>query len=38
MVGVFETATIFSLDPLALQAWLKTNGFAAPASRALQER
>jgi hypothetical protein len=33
MVGVFETATIFSLDPLALQAWLKTNGFAAPASR-----
>jgi hypothetical protein len=33
MVGVFETTTISSRDPVALQGWLKTNGFAAPASR-----
>jgi hypothetical protein len=33
MVGVYETATISSRDPAALQGWLKSNGFAAPASR-----
>ncbi len=33
MVGVFETTTISSRDPVALQVWLKANGFAAPASR-----
>ncbi len=32
MVGVFETTTISSRDPAALQAWLKANGFAAPAN------
>ncbi len=33
MVGIFDTATISSHDPAALQVWLKANGFAAPASR-----
>jgi hypothetical protein len=33
MVGVFETTTISSRDPSALQGWLKANGFAAPANR-----
>lgn len=33
MVGVFETTTISSRNPVALQAWLKANGFAAPANR-----
>jgi hypothetical protein len=33
LVGVFDTATISSRDPAALQGWLKANGFAAPASR-----
>ena len=33
MVGIYETTTISSRDPVALQVWLKANGFAAPASR-----
>jgi hypothetical protein len=33
IVGIFETTTISSRDPVALQAWLKANGFAAPANR-----
>ena len=28
LVGVFETTTIASRDPTALQAWLRDNGFA----------
>jgi hypothetical protein len=27
LVGVFETATISSPDPSALEAWLRENGF-----------
>lgn len=33
MVGIFETTTISSRDPAALQIWLKTNGFATPTNR-----
>jgi hypothetical protein len=33
LVGVFETTTISSRDPVALQAWLKANGFATPTNR-----
>ena len=33
LVGIFETTTISSHDPVALQAWLKANGFTAPANR-----
>lgn len=29
--GLFETATVASKDPRSLQAWLRKNGFAAPA-------
>lgn len=30
LVGVFDTTTISSRDPLALQAWLRENGFSVP--------
>ncbi len=30
LVGIFETTTISSCDPNALQAWLRGNGFAVP--------
>jgi hypothetical protein len=33
VVGVFETTTISSREPAALQEWLKTNGFSAPTNR-----
>ncbi|MGP8198453.1 MAG: DUF2330 domain-containing protein [Limisphaerales bacterium] len=33
IVGIFDTTTISSRDPAALQAWLRANGFAAPTSR-----
>ncbi|MGD0814290.1 MAG: DUF2330 domain-containing protein [Verrucomicrobiota bacterium] len=32
IVGIFDTATISSHDPAALQDWLRANGFAAPAN------
>jgi hypothetical protein len=33
VVGIFDTTTISSRDPAALQAWLRANGFARPANR-----
>lgn len=33
IIGIFDTATISSTDPKALQTWLKTNGFALSANR-----